>query len=134
MKGKLGYWIAIGMFSSMMAASAIGYLLRSAQMVETFRHLGYPDYFLTLLGAAKLLGVVALLAPRVPAPAREWAYGGFGITLVAAAISHAASGDPVARVAAPLIALALLVAVRRLSPTHRTDREPFTALRPAANH
>jgi DoxX-like family len=134
MKGKLGYWIAIGVFSLMMAASAIGYVSGSAQMVETFRHLGYPDYFLTLLGVAKLLGVVALLAPRVPVVVREWAYAGFGITFVAAAISHAASGDPVVRVAAPLIALALLIAVRRLSPTHGTDREPLAALRPAANH
>lgn len=134
MKGKLGYWIAIGAFSLMMAASAVGYLLKSAQMVETFHHLGYPDYFLTLLGAAKLLGVLALLAPRLPAVAREWAYAGFGITFVAAAISHGASGDSVGRIAAPLIALALLVAVRRLSPTHGTGREPFATLRPAANH
>lgn len=133
MKGKLGYWIAIGVFSLMMAASAIGYVSRSAQMVETFHHLGYPGYFLTLLGVAKMLGVVALLAPRVPVAVREWAYAGFGITFVAAAISHGASGDSMVRVVVPLVALALLVAVRRLSSAHGADREPFAALRPAAN-
>ncbi len=81
-----------------------------------------------------MLGVVALLAPRVPVEVREWAYAGFGITFVSAAISHGASGDPVVRVAAPLIALALLVAVRRLSSVHGAYREPFASLRPAANH
>lgn len=119
MKGKLAYWIAIGAFSLMMAASAISYLSRSAPVVETFHHLGYPDYFLTLMGVAKLLGVVGLLAPRVPLVVREWAYAGFGITFVSAAISHSASGDSVVRVVVPLVALALLVAVRRLSPNAR---------------
>ena len=134
MKGNLGYWIAIGVFSLMMAASGIGYVLRITPMVNTFHHLGYPDYFLTLLGVAKLLGVVALLAPRAPVVVREWAYAGFGITCVAAAISHGASGDSVVRVAVPLVALALLGTVRRLSSTHGAYCEPFAALRPAANH
>lgn len=41
-------------------------------MVEAFRHLGYPDYFRMPLGGAKLLGVIALLTPRVPGAVSEW--------------------------------------------------------------
>jgi hypothetical protein len=114
MKRKIGYGAAIGLFSLAMTGSALGYLSESPRMVEAFRHLGYPDYFRTLLGAAKLLGVLALLAPRVPAPIREWAYAGFGITLIAAAVSHHASGDPLGNVIAPLIALGLLILARSL--------------------
>src|SRR6266700_6633837 len=79
----------------MMTGSALGYLTGSKQMVEAFRHLGYPDYFRRMLGVAKLSGVLALVAPRVPGVVREWAYAGFGITMVAAVISHLASGDSV---------------------------------------
>jgi hypothetical protein len=109
---KMGYWVSLGLFSLMMTGSGMGFLSGSEQMVENLRHLGYPDYLRTLLGVAKLLGVVALLAPGVPVLLREWAYAGFAILMVGAAISHLASGDPVGRAAAPLLALALLVTAR----------------------
>jgi hypothetical protein len=56
------------------------------------KHLGYPIYFLTILGIWKLLGVVALLSPKFPL-LKEWAYAGFFFTLSGAAISHIAMGD-----------------------------------------
>ncbi len=114
MKAKIGYWLATGLFSLMMAGSGGAYLAGSPQMVEAFHHLGYPDYFRVTLGVAKVLGVLALLAPRVPRTVREWAYAGFAIVVVMAAISHAASGDPAGKVAMPLVALAILVASRAL--------------------
>jgi hypothetical protein len=111
MKKKITYWITLGLFSLMMTAAAVSYLSGSERMVEAFRHLGYPDYFRIMLGIAKLLGVVALLMPRVPDPVREWAYAGFGITLIAGTISHCLKGDPFI---APLVALVLLVVARGL--------------------
>ena len=65
---------------------------------------------------AKLLGVIALLAPRIPVAVREWAYAGFGITLIVATISHGVLGDPAGRLVAPLIALLLLASARMLWP------------------
>ena len=127
MFGKMGYWVSIGLFSLMMTGSGIGFLSGSGQMVENLRRLGYPDYFRTLLGVAKLLGVVALLAPGVPVFLREWAYAGFAIMMVAAAISHLASGDPVGRAAAPLLALALLVTARVLWRTREEYRRLASA-------
>jgi len=116
MIGKIGYGVTIGLFSLMMAGSGVAYLSGNEHLAALFRHLGYPDYFRTLLGVAKLVGVVALLAPGMRA------YAGFAITMVAAAISHVASGDPVGRVAAPLFALALLVTARALWRTHGNSR------------
>ncbi len=113
-KARIGYWATLGIFSMMMTASAVMYLSGNEHVVATFRHLGYPDYFRTLLGVAKLLGVAVLLAPRVPSVVREWAYAGFGITLIAATISHGVSGDAIANVLAPVAALVLLVAARML--------------------
>jgi VIT1/CCC1 family predicted Fe2+/Mn2+ transporter len=97
LKREVAYWVILGLFMLMMTGSAMGHLTGSKQMVEAFRHLGYPDYFRITLGVAKLLGVLALIAPRVPGTVREWAYAGFGITMIAAVISHLSSGDSVGR-------------------------------------
>jgi len=123
MKARLGYLVSTALFSAMMLASALAYLTGSAQMVQAFRHLGYPDYFRLMLGMAKIAGILALVIPHVPLLIREWAYAGFVITMVAAFISHAASGDPLARMAMPLVALGLVTISRALwRPALRTAR------------
>jgi hypothetical protein len=114
MKREICHWIAIGPFSPAMTAAALDHLSGSSRMAEVFGHRGYPDYIQTLFGAAKLLGVLALLAPRVSPPGSEWAYAGFGIALITAAASHYARGDQLGNVIAPLIALGLLILVRSL--------------------
>jgi hypothetical protein len=114
MKARLGYLVSTTLFSAMMLASALAYLTGSEQMVQAFRHLGYPDYFRMMLGIAKIAGVLALVIPQVPRWLREWAYAGFVITMVSAFMSHAASGDPLARLALPLVALGLVATSRTL--------------------
>jgi hypothetical protein len=69
--------------------------------------LGYPLYFLKLLGVAKILGAVALVGPHVRV-LREWAYAGFVLELVAAVASHAAMGDA-AHVPLPVVMLGVLL-------------------------
>lgn len=102
-------WITTGVFAALMTVSGIAFLLAPAPVVETFGHLGYPVYFARLLGLAKLLGVAALLAPRVGI-LREWAYAGFTFVLVAAVLSHGLSGDGIGRAAPGLLNLGLLLA------------------------
>ena len=58
-----------------------------------FVHLGFPPYFKVELTTAKILGVLAFLIPAVPFKVREFAYAGFAITLVSAAIAHFGRGD-----------------------------------------
>jgi len=58
-----------------------------------FAHLGFPPYFKVELTIAKILGVLALVIPTVPFKVKEFAYAGFAITLVSAAIAHFARGD-----------------------------------------
>ena len=58
-----------------------------------FVHLGLPRYFKIELTTAKILGVPALLIPRIPFKIKEFAYFGFGITLFSASIAHFARGD-----------------------------------------
>jgi hypothetical protein len=58
-----------------------------------FVHLGLPRWFKAELTIAKILGVLALSLPGIPTRIREFAYFGFGITLVSAAIAHFSRGD-----------------------------------------
>lgn len=77
-----------------------------------FVHLGLPPYFKIELTTAKILGVLALLIPKVPFKVKEFAYFGFGITLFSASIAHFARGDArlsVLFVADPLFFLMLLI-------------------------
>jgi hypothetical protein len=77
-----------------------------------FVHLGFPPYFKVELTIAKILGVLALLIPTVPFKVKEFAYAGFAITLVSAAIAHFSRGDArnlsVLYVVDPLVFLCLL--------------------------
>ena len=58
-----------------------------------FVHLGFPPYFKVELTIAKILGVLALVIPAVPFKVKEFAYAGFAITLLSAAIAHLGRGD-----------------------------------------
>jgi hypothetical protein len=101
-------WIATGLFAGAMALSGIAYVIGARVVLDGIRPLGYPDYFLRLLGVAKLLGVVGLFVPRMPR-VREWAYAGFTFDLIAAIVSHLVTGTA-AHAPAAMMALALMSA------------------------
>ncbi len=100
------YWAATGLFCLQMSFTAYAQL-RLPQVAQSFAHLGFPDYFRVELALAKLIGVALLLAP-VPARVKEWAYAGFGITFIAAAVSHWAVDGFSGQTIFPLVLLAIL--------------------------
>ena len=85
-----------------MVLSGCGDLFRFQPFVEDVQRLGYPEYLLSLLGTAKLLGVAALLYPGMPR-LKEWAYAGFAFDLGGATISQLVSGSAVTQVLPPAI-------------------------------
>jgi hypothetical protein len=119
MDGKtIGYWISTGLFAFAMTGSGLGDVMRAPPMIEAVsQHMGYPVYFLTILGVWKLLGVVALIAPGL-GRAKEWAYAGFFFTLTGAAASHAFSGE-VGGVVPPMVMTAIAGASWALRPASR---------------
>jgi hypothetical protein len=86
--------------------------------VEGIQHLGYPIYFLTILGIWKILGVIALLAPKSPL-IKEWAYAGFFFTMSGAIFSHLAVGDPVKELFPSFLLLVLTVVSWYFRPASR---------------
>jgi hypothetical protein len=93
-KYKTIYWIATGIVAGIMLWSALNFAL-NPEMKEAFTHLGLPGWFRIELTIAKLLGVAALTLPMVPATVKEFAYFGFAIVLISAAVAHLSSGDSV---------------------------------------
>ena len=132
-RNKLIYWIATGLVCAVMVYSAINFNLKNplGPMKEAFRHLGYPDYFRIELTVAKALGVLALLLPGLPIKVREFAYAGFAITLISAAIAHFCVGDPWFFVVDPLFFLVALITsyvyFQRLHRPETVSRVPLTA-------
>jgi hypothetical protein len=97
----------------------VAYLSRAAFAVPGIVALGYPDYFLTILGLWKVLAGLAILAPRLPR-LKEWAYAGIAFDLTGAAFSHAAMGDSAAKIIVPLVLLGIAAASWALRPPSRT--------------
>ena len=81
-------------------------------------HLGYPVYFLTILGIWKILGVVALLIPKFPL-LKEWAYAGFFFVMSGAIFSHIAVADPLKELFPSVLLLILTVVSWYFRPADR---------------
>lgn len=107
-RNKIIYWIATAWLSLGMLSTGIVQLIRVKEEAALFTHLGYPLYFLTILGIWKLLGVIAVLIPKFPV-VKEWAYAGFFFSMSGAVISHAAVGDPAKEFFGPVLLIVLTV-------------------------
>jgi hypothetical protein len=112
---KAAYWASTGFAALALGATGAADLLRVPAIMESLAHLGYPTYFATILGTWELLGAAAIVAPDLPR-VKEWAYAGTFFTLTGAALSHAASGDPLVRVLVPLVVLGAVVMSWALRP------------------
>jgi hypothetical protein len=102
---RITYWIVTLLFASLQAWSAFQYLVEAPRMTATITELGYPIYFMKLLGVAKLCGIAAILYGGFPT-LKEWAYAGLTFDTIGASWSHAAHGDGVLIALVPLAFLA----------------------------
>ncbi len=94
-RNKIIYWIATLWLALGMTSTGAVQILKGkegAGGVDNIIELGYPVYFLTLLGVWKMLGVIAVLVPKFPL-VKEWAYAGFFFAMSGAIYSHIASGN-----------------------------------------
>jgi uncharacterized membrane protein len=101
------YWITTGLLTFGMLAGGIGQLAHAKRTVDGIVHLGFPPYFLTILGTWKILGVIALLVPGYRL-LKEWAYAGFFFAMTGAIASHLASGDGIKEIASLTIFVILI--------------------------
>ncbi len=115
---QLAYWITTGLFGIVLGFSGFAHFSHLPMMVEAMTGMGYPLYFMQIIGLAKLLGVVAILIPSQPL-LKEWAYAGFAFNLIGATASHAFSGDELSHTIRPALVLLLGAASYALRPEDR---------------
>ena len=63
---KIIYWVATIWLALGMLSTGIVQLLRVKEETNFILELGYPVYFLTILGVSKILGVIIILVPKLP--------------------------------------------------------------------
>lgn len=106
-------WLSLGMLST-----GIVQLMKNEAEVKMMDLLGYPLYFLSLLGVWKILGVIAILIPRYPL-LKEWAYAGFFFAMTGAVYSHLAVGDEPVSLFGPSLLLVLTIVSWYFRPESR---------------
>ncbi|GAA3343024.1 DoxX family protein [Amorphoplanes nipponensis] len=94
------YWTTTALVAAESLGGGLADLLRAPPFYPAMIALGYPPYLATIMGAAKLVAAVIVLAPALPR-LKEWAYAGILITLIGAVASHVATRDSPAAVIAP---------------------------------
>lgn len=129
MMKRYGYWICTVLMALWLAPSGVLDLMRVPGVRGILAHLGYPAYLGLILGAGKLLALVAIFYPRTRL-LREWAYAGLTFDLLGAFISHCAVNDAIGTRATPLVVLALVAGSYLLRPSSYRLRP--AQLRPSA--
>lgn len=123
----VGYWLATAAVAGELGLGGIWDIARLPFVANLVTHLGYPSYFLVLLGIWKVLGAFALLIPGRPL-LKEWAYAGAFFTYTGAIVSHLTTGYALSEVSLLAILTALTMLSWALRPSsRRTVRQTPTA-------
>ena len=117
-RNKIIYWIATLWLALGMVSTAVVQLMKRKDEVDSITHLGYPIYFLTIIGVWKMLGVIVVLMPKYPL-LKEWAYAGFFFVMSGATFSHIALGDPITEIVPSLLLIVLTVVSWYFRPADR---------------
>jgi hypothetical protein len=112
------YWIITVLLSFCIFFGGLAQALQLKEVLQGFKPLGYPTYFISLIGIWKVLGVIAILLPKFPL-LKEWAYAGIFFTMTGAVISHIASDDIKVQIISPIVLAVFTVLSWYLRPANR---------------
>lgn len=103
---KIIYWVTTGIIC-LFASTAI--FMNSEMAIEGTKHVGIPRWLGLEISIGQLVGLVLLIVPAVPARIKEWAYVGFGILYISAAVAHIAINDPLGNTIMAIVFFGLLI-------------------------
>lgn len=118
-RDQIIYWVSTLWLSLGMTSAGIVQLIKMDEEIDrTVTHLGFPIYFLTIIGTWKILGVITILIPKFPL-LKEWAYAGFFFNLTGALYAHFVMRDPIGEIFPAALLLMLTVISWFFRPTSR---------------
>lgn len=112
------YWVTTLLLALECLVGGIMGALQRPTFIDIMKHLGYPDYVMTIIGVWYVLGGVALLVPGFPL-LKEWAYAGLFFIYTGAIASRLAVGDGVVTLVGPIILTGLVIASWTWRPSTR---------------
>lgn len=124
-KYKIIYWISTSLIVMVMLFSIY------KMFTPDYDRLQLPGYLRIELTVFKIAGLIVLLVPQFPQKIKEWAYAGFGITLISAFVAHYYSGDSLARSLDPVVFL-IILAISNFC-LHKMNQCPFAKKLQAGN-
>ena len=119
----VSYWTTTGVLAAECFVGGVMGTLRLQPFKGVVTHLGYPPYFMTVLGICYVWAGLVLLAPRLPL-VKEWAYAGLMFVYTGATASHIWVGDDAKTLVGPLLLVGLTVASWALRPPRRRGSRP----------
>lgn len=102
------YWVVTGVVAGECVVGGAMDLFRMPPFYPMLIELGYPGYLATIMGTAKIIAAVVLLAPAMPR-LKEWAYAGVLINMIGAAASQVAMHQALSSVLAPAMFAGLAI-------------------------
>jgi uncharacterized membrane protein YphA (DoxX/SURF4 family) len=102
------YWITTALTAFVFLSGGVVDIMRPSFALDGMLHLGYPAYFLLILGVWKVLGGLVVLTPGTP-KLKEWAYAGMFFDLTGASFSHFSVHDPLPKIVTPLIIVCIVM-------------------------
>jgi hypothetical protein len=122
------YWVATILMSVGMFGTGFAQVIHSKEMTDIVVPLGYPLYFLNIIGVWKMLGVIVILLPGFKL-VKEWAYAGLFFVMTGAVISHLAGGDPTIKgIIGPMMQTVFIILSWYFRPANRKIILPGTRL------
>ena len=131
MRGKTAlraYWVVTAMIALETLIGGVTDLIHGRALLvagppvaDVVTHLGYPLYFLRIIGFWKVLGGIVLLLPGY-SRLKEWAYAGIFFELSGAAASWLAYEHNVQEAVVPMILASLVLISRLLLPSSHSSR------------
>ena len=118
-KEKIIYWVGVVLLSLLFFTSGFFEITRNPIVWDKTISLGYPPYFIVLLGIAKISGVIVLLIPNKLNWLKEWVFVGLIYDVVFAFASNyakASLSDCVPAAIAFLLIVATYILFRKVNP------------------
>ena len=118
-KKKIIYWTGIVLISLVFFTSGLFEITRNQIVWDKTINLGYPPYFIVLLGICKISGVIVLLIPNRLNWLKEWVFVGLIYDVVFAFASNyvkASYSDCMTAVIAFILILTTYIMFRKINP------------------
>ncbi len=123
-KEKIIYRTGVTLLALWFTASGYMEITKNPLVWDHTIQMGYPPYFITTLGIAKIIGVVVLVIPNRLGWLKEWVFAAFFIDVIFAFISGY-SFPGIIDIVKPIIAFILIlityIMFRKINPALRVS-------------